>query len=95
MANGVLKYRKYQDQRKGVPSSGKWYGRAVQDRTVEFADFVTHMALPKTRVLARRKAVAVCWGNILPTPPPLAAGVTVAPRSLFTCSSLHKKNDLL
>ena len=44
MANGVLKYRKYQDQRKGVPSSGKWYGRAVQDRTVEFADFVTHMA---------------------------------------------------
>lgn len=40
---GILKYRKYQEQREGT-TKGKWYGRAVQDRTVEFEDFVTHMS---------------------------------------------------
>ena len=65
MANGVLKYRKYQDQRKGVPSSGKWYGRAVQDRTVEFADFVTHMANHKTVTIVTIVTIKMDHSNIL------------------------------
>lgn len=43
MAIGVLKYRKYQEQREGL-TKGKWYAKAVQDRTVDFEDFVTHMS---------------------------------------------------
>ncbi len=43
MATGILKYRKYQGK---VPATGemKWYVRAVQDRTVEFGDLVSHIS---------------------------------------------------
>ena len=40
---GTLKYRKYQENRAG-DFKGKWYGKAVQDRTMDFEDFVTHMS---------------------------------------------------
>lgn len=48
---GTLKYRKYQENRPGA-FKGKWYGKAVHDRTVDFEDFVTHMSehnLPYSR----------------------------------------------
>jgi predicted histone-like DNA-binding protein len=41
---GTLKYKLYQDNRKNSINKGKWYARAVQDRTVDFDGFVTHMA---------------------------------------------------
>ncbi len=42
---GTLKYRLAQVKNPQKPSEAqKWYARAVQDRTVEFEDFVTHMA---------------------------------------------------
>ena len=42
---GILKYRLTQIKKPGDEfSEPKWYARAVQDRTVEFEDFVTHMA---------------------------------------------------
>ena len=44
MSNGTLKYRLYQDNRQDSINKGKWYARAIQDRTMEFEDFVQHMA---------------------------------------------------
>ncbi len=44
MAKGILKYRLFQDNRAESKNRGKWYARAVQDRTMEFEDFVQHMA---------------------------------------------------
>ena len=42
---GTLKYRMAQVKNPQKPSEAqKWYARAVQDRTVAFEDFVTHMA---------------------------------------------------
>ncbi|MBR0527008.1 MAG: DNA-binding protein [Prevotella sp.] len=41
---GTLKYKLYQDNRAESTNRGKWYARAVQDRTLEFDDFVQHMA---------------------------------------------------
>lgn len=41
---GILKYKVYQEQRQGLPTSGKWYAKAVQDRTIEFDDFIDHMS---------------------------------------------------
>ena len=42
---GTLKYRLMQMKNPQTPDGPKkWYARAVQDRTVEFEDFVTHMA---------------------------------------------------
>jgi len=40
---GVIKYKKYQLKRQGAKNNGLWYGRAFQDRTVEFDDFVEHV----------------------------------------------------
>lgn len=40
---GVIKYKKYQLKRDGSKYNGLWYGRAFQDRTVEFDDFVEHV----------------------------------------------------
>ena len=50
MANtiGTLKYKKYQDTRSNSNHNGEWYARVVQDRTVEFEDFVTHMSQHNT-----------------------------------------------
>ena len=40
---GTLKYRRYAAKSPQDPDApAKWYARAVQDRTVEFEDFVTH-----------------------------------------------------
>ena len=42
---GTLKYRLAQVKNPQKPAEAqKWYARAVQDRTVGFEDFVTHMA---------------------------------------------------
>ena len=42
---GTLKYRRYQAKSPQDPDApAKWYARAVQDRTVEFEDFVTHIS---------------------------------------------------
>ena len=41
---GILKYRLYQDNRDNSQYKGKWYARAVQDRVMDFEDFVQHMA---------------------------------------------------
>lgn len=42
---GTLKYRLYQVANPTNPDAPKkWYGRTVQDRTVDFEDFVTHMS---------------------------------------------------
>ena len=41
---GILKFKKYKEARKGRPTTGKYYAKAVQDRTVDFEDFVTHMS---------------------------------------------------
>lgn len=41
---GTLKYRRYQNKIKNSDFYLKWYARAVQDRTVDFEDFVTHMS---------------------------------------------------
>ena len=42
---GTLKYRRYQAKSPQNPDApAKWYARAVQDRTVEFEDFVTHIS---------------------------------------------------
>lgn len=41
---GTLKYRLYQDNRKESKTKGQWYARAVQDRVLDFEDFVQHMA---------------------------------------------------
>lgn len=42
---GTLKYRLTQIKKTRDPDvQQKWYARAVQDRTAEFEDFVTHMA---------------------------------------------------
>ena len=41
---GTLKYRRYAAKSPQDPDApAKWYARAVQDRTVEFEDFVTHI----------------------------------------------------
>ncbi len=48
MTSGTLKYRLYQDNRKDSINKGKWYARAIQDRTMEFEDFVGHMAAHNT-----------------------------------------------
>lgn len=43
--NGVLKYRLVEMKDPiDAEASKKWYARAVQDRTVDFEDFVTHMS---------------------------------------------------
>lgn len=50
MSNGVLKFKKVAMKTRAKNAEGnyvdqiKWYGRSVQDRTVEFEDFVTHMS---------------------------------------------------
>lgn len=45
MANGILKYKKYQKKDNNNPNSEPlWYARAVQDRTVDFDGLVTHMS---------------------------------------------------
>ena len=42
---GILKYRRYAAKSPQDPDApAKWYARAVQDRTVEFEDFVTHIS---------------------------------------------------
>ena len=41
---GTLKYKKYKEARKNLGTEGKWYAKAVQDRTVDFEDFVTHIS---------------------------------------------------
>ena len=42
---GTLKYRRYAAKSPQDPDApAKWYARAVQDRTVEFEDFVTHIS---------------------------------------------------
>ena len=42
---GTLKYRRYAAKSPQDPDGvSKWYARAVQDRTVEFEDFVTHIS---------------------------------------------------
>ena len=41
---GTLKYKLYQDEKAKSKFKGMWYGRAVQDRTVDFDGFVNHMA---------------------------------------------------
>ena len=41
---GTLKYKLYQDEKANSKFKGMWYGRAVQDRTVDFDGFVNHMA---------------------------------------------------
>ena len=41
---GTLKYRLMQENRVDAKEFGKWYARAVQDRVVEFEDFVEHIA---------------------------------------------------
>lgn len=41
---GTLKYRLMQEKREESKEFGKWYARAVQDRVVEFDDFVEHIA---------------------------------------------------
>ena len=42
---GTLKYRRYAAKQPQKPQeAAKWYARAVQDRTVEFEDFVTHIS---------------------------------------------------
>lgn len=44
-STGVLKYRIVEMKNPMDPEGPtKWYARAVQDRTVEFEDFVSHMA---------------------------------------------------
>lgn len=43
MATGTIRYKKYQSTRTGV-TNGKWYARVVTPTTVEFDDFVKHMA---------------------------------------------------
>ena len=44
-AIGTLKYRRYAAKSPQKPDDpAKWYARAVQDRTVEFEDFVTHIS---------------------------------------------------
>ena len=45
MATGIIKYRKYQrPENKETNEEGKWYAKAVQDRTVDFDGLVTHMS---------------------------------------------------
>lgn len=50
MATGTLKFKKVQMKTRTKNAQGnyveqeKWYGRAAQDGTVEFEDFVTHMS---------------------------------------------------
>ena len=46
MSKGVLKYRKYQKKENSLDPNSEplFYARAVQDRTVEFEDLVTHMS---------------------------------------------------
>lgn len=39
----MLRYKKYQDNRRTSSNQGKWYGRAVH-QLVEFDEFVKHMA---------------------------------------------------
>ena len=41
---GTIKYRLYQDNRKESVNKGKWYARAMHERTVEFDEFIQHMA---------------------------------------------------
>ena len=39
----MISYKKYQNKNeKNVTTFNKWYARAVQDRTVEFEDFVPY-----------------------------------------------------
>ena len=40
---GTIKYKLYQANRQDE-YNGKWYAKAVQDRTVDFEDFVSHLA---------------------------------------------------
>ncbi len=42
-ATGTLKYKIYKSSETGV-CQGKYYARAVQDRTLDFNEFVTHIA---------------------------------------------------
>ena len=42
---GILKYRKYQRiNSQNKEEDPKWYGKAVQDRTIDFEGLVTHMS---------------------------------------------------
>ncbi|MDO4160815.1 MAG: DNA-binding protein [Prevotellaceae bacterium] len=41
---GTLKYRKYKNTNAQSTFNGKWYAKAVQDRTVSFDEFVKHMS---------------------------------------------------
>ncbi|MDO4159275.1 MAG: DNA-binding protein [Prevotellaceae bacterium] len=41
---GTLKFRKYQNTNAQSSFAGKWYAKAVQDRSVSFEEFITHMA---------------------------------------------------
>jgi predicted histone-like DNA-binding protein len=43
-AIGTLKYRLYKDNRAKSATKGQFFARAVQDRTVDFEAFVSHMA---------------------------------------------------
>ena len=47
---GTLKYRLYQASNPmNTHADRKWYARAVQDRTVDFESFVTHIPLLSRR----------------------------------------------
>ncbi|MDO4159638.1 MAG: DNA-binding protein [Prevotellaceae bacterium] len=43
-STGTIKYKKTQNTNSSSTFNGKWYGRAVQDRSVSFDEFITHMA---------------------------------------------------
>lgn len=45
---GILKYKKYKLKNKSSKQDGMWYARAVQDRTMEFEDFVEHVSAHNT-----------------------------------------------
>ena len=55
---GTLKYRKVQRTVQTGENAGKamWYATAVQDRTMSFDDFVSHIAAHKLPLLARHRA---------------------------------------
>ena len=45
MATGILKYRLYTRKDPDQPDAEpKWYGKAIQDRTIDFEGLVTHMS---------------------------------------------------
>jgi len=41
---GTLKYRKVKNNNKNTAAYGKWYALAVQDRTMEFDEFIQHVS---------------------------------------------------